>query len=73
MVIYHVSANAMKEMGTPLMNGQALSPDGNNKMVVGYSVLQAENMEEAKGLLNGHPHLAWNAQLRFRKQCHYLS
>jgi hypothetical protein len=54
------------DMGAPLMNGQQLSPDGksksSNKNVVGYSILDAENLEEAKGLLKGHPHLAWNAQ-----------
>ena len=53
------------DMGTPLSNGQQLSPDGqstpSNKDVAGYSVLQAGSMEEAKELLKGHPHLAWNA------------
>jgi len=53
------------DLGNPLMNGLALSPDGksqlSNKGVRGYSVLQAENMEEAKALLKGHPHLAENA------------
>lgn len=54
------------DMGTPLMNGQQLSPDGKSKAssknVAGYSILQAENLEEAKSLLKGHPHLAWNAE-----------
>ncbi len=54
------------DMGAPLMNGQQLIPDGtsksSNKNVVGYSILDAENLEEAKSLLKGHPHLAWNAQ-----------
>jgi hypothetical protein len=53
------------DMGAPLVNGQALSPSGgitdSDKNVVGYSVLQADNMEEAKKLLDGHPHLGWNA------------
>src|ERR1700744_1009139 len=48
------------EMGTPLMNGQALHSDGSvnnsSKEVCGYSILQAENMDEAKSLLQGHPH-----------------
>jgi hypothetical protein len=52
------------DMGAPLMNGQQLHPDGtskpSDKNVVGYSVLQAENLEEAKSLLQGHPHLNWN-------------
>ena len=54
------------EMGAPLANGQQLNPDGkstnSNKNVAGYSVLQAENMDEAKKLLEGHPHLGWNAE-----------
>ena len=54
------------DMGAPLMNGQQLIPDGTSKIsdknVVGYSILDAEDLEEAKGLLKGHPHLAWNAQ-----------
>ena len=57
--------NQLVDMGAPLINGQQLSPDGtskgSDKNVAGYSVLEAENLEEAKGLLKGHPHLAWNA------------
>ena len=53
------------DLGSPLMNGQQLNPDGTSKAssknVAGYSILQAENMEEAKALLKGHPHLGWNA------------
>ena len=52
------------DMGLPLMGGKRLLPDGtsdnSSREVCGYSVLQAENMEEAKELLKGHPHLAWN-------------
>jgi len=53
------------DMGAPLMNGQSISPDGksknSSKEVCGYSILQANNMEEAKALLNGHPHIGgWN-------------
>lgn len=40
------------DLGNPLVNGQTLKPDGNSKNsthgVCGYSILQAENMEEAK-------------------------
>ena len=49
------------EMGSPLMNGQQIKPDGSvassNKQIAGYSILQAENMDEAKSLLQGHPHI----------------
>lgn len=53
------------DLGAPLMNGQRLGGNGqsqsSNKDVVGYSVLQAENMDDAKALLDGHPHMAWDA------------
>ena len=56
---------SLVDMGSPLMNGQKLSPDSpstnSDKNVVGYSVLQAENIDEAKALLDGHPHLGWDA------------
>src|SRR5438045_4429363 len=52
------------DLGSPLTGGQKLSPGGStgsNLNIAGYSVLQAEDMEEAKALLKGHPHLGWNA------------
>ncbi|MGI9551095.1 MAG: hypothetical protein ACR2MT_07840 [Aurantibacter sp.] len=55
--------NKLVDMGAPLMGGQKLSPDGSStnsgRAVTGYSILQAENMEEAKSLMDGHPHLQW--------------
>ena len=54
------------DMGAPLTNGQQLSPGGQSRNsdndIVGYSILQAETMEEAKSLLDGHPHLGWNSK-----------
>lgn len=54
------------DMGTPLGGGQSLKPEGastdSNKGVMGYSILQAEDMDEAKSLMDGHPHLGWNAE-----------
>ena len=50
------------DWGAPLADGQKLSQSGSSasdKSVVGYSILQAENMEGAKALLEGHPHLEW--------------
>ena len=55
---------ALVDMGAPLAGGQKLSQSGSSdsdKQVVGYSILQAEDMAGAKALLNGHPHLAWDA------------
>jgi len=52
------------DMGSPLMGGVKLSPGGastnSEKGVCGFSVLQADNIDEAKALLVDHPHLAWN-------------
>ncbi len=53
------------DLGNPLIGGQRLFPDGTSKAatndVTGYSILQAESMDEAKSLLKEHPHLKWNA------------
>ena len=55
--------SGLVDMGAPLMGGQLLSPDGSSsnssREVTGYSILQAESMDAAKGMLQGHPHLAW--------------
>jgi hypothetical protein len=53
------------DMGSPLTGGQQLgvggSVKGSERNVTGYSIVQAENMDEAKALLQGHPHLGeWN-------------
>ena len=48
------------DMGTPLGNGQKVSGVGNSPSmsgVVGYSVLQAENMKKALEMLKEHPHI----------------
>ena len=49
-------------LGAPLGGGIKLSKTGSEpskKNVVGYSILQAENIETAKKLLKNHPHLEW--------------
>ena len=56
--------SGLVDMGSPLMGGQKLSKSGSSpsdKQVVGYSILQAEDMEAAKALMQGHPHLEWAA------------
>ena len=56
--------SGLVDMGSPLVGGQKLSKSGSSpsdKQVVGYSILQAEDMEAAKALLQGHPHLDWTA------------
>jgi len=54
--------NGLVDIGTPLGNGQKISKSGgmpSNKDVVGYSILQAEDMEAAMEMMQGHPHLEW--------------
>lgn len=50
------------DLGAPLVGGQKLNVNGTSsnskRQVCGYSILQAENIEEAKELLKGHPHLS---------------
>jgi len=52
------------DLGMPLTNGEQMSSDGSTASdtgnVTGYSIIQAENMEEAEALLKNHPHLGWN-------------
>ena len=51
---------ALVDFGTPLGNGEKITKSGSTESksnVVGYSILQAESMEAARGLLKGHPHL----------------
>ncbi len=55
---------SLVDMGLPLIGGQKLNTDGSStnsdREVCGYSVLQAEDMDGAKALMNGHPHLSWD-------------
>ncbi|HAA14698.1 MAG TPA: hypothetical protein DCE41_24630 [Cytophagales bacterium] len=52
------------EMGTPLTGGQKVVQGGatsdSTKEVAGWSMIQAESMDEAKSLVDGHPHLVWS-------------
>lgn len=50
------------DFGMPLGFGQKITKAGfnpSNSNINGYSILQAENMDEAKELLKNHPHLSW--------------
>ena len=57
--------NKLVDFGTPLGNGVSMKPGGtmesSNSTIIGYSILQAESIEEAKDLCKDHPHLDWNA------------
>ena len=57
--------DSLVDFGSPLSYGSRLDPDGTSKEsttnVAGYSIIQANDIEEAKELLKSHPHLNWNA------------
>ncbi len=61
----HKCGDKLVDMGTPLGNGITIGPGGSSassaSRIIGYSILQANSMEEAKDLLKDHPHLDWNA------------
>jgi hypothetical protein len=53
------------DMGAPLMNGQVLAASGkisdSSKDVSGYSILEADSLQDAEKMLEGHPHISgWN-------------
>ena len=54
--------DGLVDLGSPLGGGQRVSDSGRSasqKSVVGYSILQAEDMEGALALLEDHPHMGW--------------
>jgi hypothetical protein len=53
--------NALQDGGTPLMPGGNVSGNSAGEKpadVNGYSIVEAKDLEAAKALLDGHPHLA---------------
>ena len=64
MVWANQCGDGLVDLGSPLGGAQRVTQSGSSPSdsnVVGYSILQAENMEAAQALLQGHPHIAWNA------------
>lgn len=56
--------DGLVDLGTPLAGGQSVTQAGGSpseRGVCGYSVLRAETIEDAKTMLDGHPHLGWDA------------
>ena len=54
--------DGLADMGSPLVNGQIVTDAGvvsSDKNVTGYSILQAESMDVAVKMIDGHPHLGW--------------
>ncbi len=56
------TGDGLVDLGTPLSGGQKLSKSGSSpsdKNVMGDSILQADDMQGAEALLEGHPPLEW--------------
>lgn len=52
--------DGMVDFGTPLANGVQVTPDGtsaSSREVVGYTILEADDMDAALALAKDHPHL----------------
>ena len=47
-------------MGGIKLLGNDISEDSNSG-ITGYSIIQANSMDEAKKLVKTHPHLAWSS------------
>ena len=58
--------NDLIDMGSPLINGVQLSAGGSKpseKQFSGYSIIQAENIDAAQKMLDGHPHISgWHPE-----------
>jgi hypothetical protein len=53
----HKVGDAMVDMGSPLGPAATVGGKGPQGYVGGFSVLRADNLDKAKRLLDGHPHL----------------
>ncbi len=54
--------DGLVDLGTPLGGRLKVMKSGSlpsDRGVAGYSILEAENMDGAVALLQGHPHLEW--------------
>jgi len=52
--------DGMVDFGTPLAHGTKVTPQGTSSStneVVGYSIIEASDMDAALSLAKGHPHL----------------
>jgi hypothetical protein len=56
------TGSQLKDLGAPLTGGQSIDTNGaskpSDKDVRGYSIVEAESMDVAKALFDGHPHLS---------------
>jgi hypothetical protein len=66
--------SAMVDVGFPLANGVSVVDDGSKgkpSLVSGYSIIQADNVDEARKLVQGHPFLS-DATGKFSVEVHEL-
>ena len=52
---------ALKDVGAPMVGGVSIVDNGKSGTptdLTGYSILSAENIDEAKKLVEGHPHFS---------------
>jgi hypothetical protein len=49
--------NAMVDMGSPLQSVAVVGGSSDGAHIGGFSVLEADSVEAAKALVDGHPHL----------------
>jgi|SRR6185437_2139458 len=61
------TGSQLVDMGSPLDAGAVISPNGSSHAskagASGFSIVQAENMEQAKALFKGHPHInGWSPE-----------
>lgn len=57
------AGDKLVELGTPLGNGTKVTTAGagpSDKFVIGYSIMQAENVDEIVELIKEHPHLNYS-------------
>lgn len=55
------AGSAIVDIGQPMANGRSVVDDGSEGHVLelsGYTIIQAENMDEALKLVDGHPFLS---------------
>ena len=61
----------MLDLGAPLSGGLRINPNGSTeaskKEVTGYSMIQAKDMEGARSLLKGHPHLQAGCEIELHE------
>jgi hypothetical protein len=53
--------DGMVDFGTPLAGGVRVTPEGSSpsdRQVVGYTILEAADLDAALALAQGHPHLS---------------